>query len=87
MTTETPQNEIDKDDIPLPSWYFILMAIPMMLVFGFPLFFFTQTLTWLEGWLFTIAFAMNMTISYFIINKKNPRVIRNRAKAKKVGIT
>ena len=87
MVTNTPQNEIDEDDIPFPSWYFILMVIPMLLVFGFPLFFFTQTLTWLEAWLFSIAFALNMTVSYLIINKKNPRVIRNRVKAKKVGIT
>ncbi len=81
------QNNVDKEDIPLSSWYFLLMAIPMMLVFGFPLFFFTQTLTWLEAWLFTIAFAINITISYSIINKKNPRVIRNRTKIKKTGIT
>lgn len=87
MTTETPQNDVDKDDTPFPSWIFILMSIPMILVFGIPLFLFTQTLAWLEAWLFSIAFALNMTISYFIINKKNPRVIRNRTKAKKVGIT
>ena len=28
-----------------------------------------------------------MTISYYLINKKNPRVLRNRSKVKKVGIT
>ena len=86
MTTET-QNNVDKDDIPLSGWFFLLIFVYMIGLFGFIFWFFTQTLTWLEAWLFTIAFAMNMTISYYVINKKNPRVIRNRMKIKKVGIT
>lgn len=86
MTTET-QNNVDKDDIPLSSWYFLLIPICLIGLFGFIFWFFTQTLLWLEAWLFTIVFAMNFTISYSIINKKNPRVIRNRTKVKKTGIT
>ena len=87
MTTETPHNESDTMDTPFPSWVFLFLPILLIAILGFPLFFFTQTLAWLEAWLFLIAFSVNMTISYLIINKKNPRLIRNRTKMKKVGIT
>ncbi len=87
MTIETPQNNVDKDDIPLSNWYFLLMPIYLIALFGFLFWFFTQTLLWLEAWIFTIAFAMNVSISYLYINQKNPRVIRNRTKVKKTGIT
>jgi protein-S-isoprenylcysteine O-methyltransferase Ste14 len=42
---------------------------------------------WLEGWLLVITFAVNIGISYLYINRVNPRVIRNRMKVKKVGLT
>lgn len=42
---------------------------------------------WLEGWLFVVTFAINIGISYFYINKENPRVMRNRMKMKKEGLT
>jgi len=87
MTTETPHNESDTMDTPFPSWVFLFLPILLIAILGFPLFFLTQTLAWLEAWLFLIAFSVNMTISYLIINKKNPRLIRNRTKMKKVGIT
>jgi len=56
----------------------------LIYIFLFPL---AQDWTWIEAWLFIISFAINMTIIYYLINKKNPRVIRNRLKLKKVGIT
>ena len=87
MTTERPLDESDKMDTPLPSWVLLLMPIYLIILLGIPIFFFTQTLAWLEAWLFLISFSVNMTISYLIINKKNPRLIRNRTKLKKVGLT
>ena len=42
---------------------------------------------WLEGWVFVITITLNISISYFIINQKNPRVLRNRVKLKKEGLT
>ena len=42
---------------------------------------------WLEAWVFIITFAINITLSYFLINKENPRVLRNRMKVKKEGLT
>ena len=42
---------------------------------------------WFEGWAYTLAFAVNIGISYAIINQKNPRVLRNRMKVKKEGLT
>ncbi len=87
MTIETQHDKSEKMDTPLPSWVLLLMPVYLIILLGFPMFFFTQTLAWLEAWLFLISFSMNMTISYLIINKKNPRLIRNRTKLKKVGLT
>ena len=42
---------------------------------------------WFEAWAFIITFVINVTISYAYINKKNPRVLRNRMKLKKEGLT
>jgi len=87
MTSETLQNDVDKMDTPLPGWIFVLMPIYISVVIGIFIFPFAWTLFWLEGWLFIITLSLNISISYYIINRKNPRLIRNRTKTKKVGIT
>jgi protein-S-isoprenylcysteine O-methyltransferase Ste14 len=38
-------------------------------------------------WLMALTFDANLSIGFYLINKKNPRVLRNRMKVKKVGIT
>lgn len=86
MSDIIPQNKVDKSDKPLPLWGIFLIPVyisAMFIIFLFP---FAQDWEWIEAWLFIISFVINMTLIYYFINKKNPRVIRNRMKIKKVGI-
>jgi len=74
-------------DKPFPLWFMLLLPIyagGFLSLFLFPV---AGDWRWLEGWAYVITFAINMGISYIIINQKNPRVIRNRAKLKKEGLT
>ena len=87
MSNETPQNITDKLDKPLPLWGIALIPVYISVLFIIILFPFAQDWGWFEAWLFIISFVVNFTISYYLINKKNPRVIRNRIKIKKVGVT
>jgi len=87
MLDETPPSKIDKMDKPLPLWGIALIPIYISALFIIILFPLAQDWLWIEAWLFIISFVINFTISYALINKKNPRVIRNRMKIKKVGVT
>jgi len=83
------KSQIDKDDIPLPYWI-IVVVFPLMIVLVFGLFLFPASgwaWDWWEAWAVIGSMGVIITIGYAIINKKNPRVIRNRAKMKKVGVT
>jgi protein-S-isoprenylcysteine O-methyltransferase Ste14 len=87
MSNETPQDTIDKYNKPLPFWVIALIPVYISLLFIVLFFPIAQDWTWIEAWLFIISFVLNISISYYLINKKNPRVIRNRMKLKKVGVT
>jgi protein-S-isoprenylcysteine O-methyltransferase Ste14 len=87
MSDETLPNEIDKMDKPLPIWGIALIPVYISAMFILILFPLAGDWLWLEAWLFIISFVVNFTTSYYLINKKNPRVIRNRMKVKKVGVT
>jgi protein-S-isoprenylcysteine O-methyltransferase Ste14 len=87
MSNETPQDTIDKYDKPLPFWAIALIPVYISLLFIVLFFPIAQDWAWVEAWLFIISFVLNISISYYLINKKNPRVIRNRMKLKKVGVT
>jgi protein-S-isoprenylcysteine O-methyltransferase Ste14 len=78
------QNPLDK---PFPAW--IILTLPLYAggIFAVLLLPAAGDWRWLEGWLVSITFAINIGISYAIINQKNPRVIRNRMKLKKEGLT
>ncbi|TFG21266.1 MAG: isoprenylcysteine carboxylmethyltransferase family protein [Promethearchaeota archaeon] len=79
---------IDKDDTPLPFWF--ISIVPVMIVVVFGLFLFPASKwawDWLEAWLLIGVMAVITFVGYAIINQKNPRVIRNRAKIKKIGLT
>ena len=84
--TEKPI-DLNKLDQPLPI--LMILTIPIL---GF---FFIAALVfpaagdwrWANGWVFVITFAINIAVSYMIINKTNPRVIRNRSKLRKSGLT
>ena len=74
-------------DKPLPLWLVLMLPIyagGFLAVFLFPV---AKDWRWFEGWAYTITFAITTGISYAIINQKNPRVIRNRTKVKKEGLT
>lgn len=87
MSNETEQDSIDKADKPLPLWGIALIPVYISALFIIILFPLSQDWAWFEAWLFLISFVINFTISYYLINKKNPSVIRNRMKVKKVGVT
>jgi protein-S-isoprenylcysteine O-methyltransferase Ste14 len=80
-------NKIDPLDKPLPIWVMIVLPIYGSLFLALLIFPIAKDWGWLEGWLFVITFAINIGISYFIINQRNPRVIRNRMKLKKEGLS
>ncbi|MHA1376137.1 MAG: methyltransferase family protein [Promethearchaeota archaeon] len=87
MSNTIPQNEVDKSDKPLPLWGIALIPVYISALFIIILFPLAQDWAWIEAWFFIISFATNFTISYYLINKKNPHVIRNRMKVKKEGVT
>ena len=87
MSNETPKDSVDKMDKPLPFWFFLILPVYITLMFALLFFLFAGDWAWIEAWLFIITLMINLTVSYYLINKKNPRVIRNRMKIKKIGVT
>ncbi len=87
MSSEIPQNKTDKSDKPFPIWAIALIPVYIFVIFIIIFFPLSGDWAWIEAWLFIISFVINMTISFLLINKKNPRVLRNRMKVKKVGVT
>lgn len=83
--TEKPV-QVNKLDQPLPLWIILIFPIWGLLVsvLVFPA---AGDWRWMNGWVFIITLIINITVSYMIINKKNPWVIRNRSKLKKSGLT
>jgi protein-S-isoprenylcysteine O-methyltransferase Ste14 len=84
---ENSKSISDEMDTPFPLW--IMITFPFyagaaLAIFLFPV---AGDWRWLEGWAFTITFAVITTICVAIINKENPRVLRNRMKTKKEGLT
>lgn len=78
------QNPLDK---PFPIWFNIILPFYAGGFVALLLLPASGDWGWLEAWLVIITFAINIGISYAIINQKNPRVLRNRMKIKKEGIT
>ncbi len=79
--------EINKLDQPLRLWVVILIPIYFLVIMSLLIFPFARDWRWIYGWIFVIATSINLTVSYIIINNNNPRVIRNRSRIKKEGIT
>ena len=63
----------------IPIWIVLLLSVMVFPIAG--------DWRWITGWIFVMTIAINVTVSYMIINKKNPRVLRNRSKLKKTGLT
>ena len=87
MSDAMPQIKIDKSDKPLPLWTIALIPVYISTLFIIMFFPLAQDWAWIEAWLFITSLVINLTISFYVINKKNPRVLRNRMKVKKVGVT
>jgi protein-S-isoprenylcysteine O-methyltransferase Ste14 len=79
--------EVDKLDQPVPFWLMLILPIYIFVIFAVLVFLPAGDWLWINGWVFTVTIALNMTVGYMIINQRNPRVIRNRMKVRKTGIT
>ena len=77
----------DKLDQPFPMWFMLLIPFYVVLVLSIFVFPFAGDWRWTIGWIFVISLAINIFVCYVIINKKNPRVLHNRSKLKKTGLT
>jgi len=84
--TEKPV-EVDKLDQPLPLWWVLGMLIVLTLFMSLLVFPLAGNWRWVEGWVFIISFMVNYSISIVMMNQKNPRVLRNRSKIRKEGLT
>ena len=78
---------VDKMDQPLSPWLMLFIPFYVLGILSLVVFPFAGNWRWLEGWIFVISLALNLSISTFIMNQKNPRVLRNRSKLKKEGLT
>ncbi|MFX0102144.1 MAG: methyltransferase family protein [Candidatus Hodarchaeota archaeon] len=87
MSEEPSQEPIDDLDKPLPVIVIVLIPVMVAGLFIVILFPISKDWLWIEGWLFIITFSINVGVSYGYLNKHCPRVLRNRMKAKKEGIT
>lgn len=79
--------DVNKLDQPLPLWFMLLIPVWALIVMAVMVFPAAGDWRWMNGWLLVITFAINVAVSYMIINQKNPRVIRNRSKLRKTGLT
>ncbi len=87
MAETNTQTDADLMDKPLPLWWMLILPFYTGFIVAIFLFPFAGDWRWLEAWAFTLTFAANMTISYAVINVRNPRVLRNRMKFRKEGVT
>lgn len=77
----------DKLDKPLPVWSIILIPVYIIALMSLLTFLPAGDWKWFEAWAYVLSFALVMGVSYAIINQRNPRVLRNRMKMKKEGLT
>jgi protein-S-isoprenylcysteine O-methyltransferase Ste14 len=87
MEKEKAPLKADVMDKPLPLWSMVVLPLYIVGILAVALFPIAGDWRWLEGWLFNITFTVHMAISFSYINKTNPRVLRNRMKVKKEGLT
>ncbi|KAA3646448.1 MAG: isoprenylcysteine carboxylmethyltransferase family protein [Chloroflexi bacterium] len=79
--------ETDKMDQPLSLWLMLFIPFYVLGLLSLVVFPFAGNWSWLEGWIFVVSLALNLSISTIIMNQKNPRVLRNRSKMRKEGLT
>lgn len=88
MQATNVEELVDQDVKPVNT-LLILIGFPLYLiiVFGLLLLLPAGTLEWIEGWAWMFSFTLITTAFYFVINRRDPTVIRNRAKVRKTGVT
>ncbi|TET27456.1 MAG: isoprenylcysteine carboxylmethyltransferase family protein [Candidatus Heimdallarchaeota archaeon] len=88
MSQDTPSEQIDKMDKPLPIWLILPFSVYIFIIFGLFLFPVSKwTWNWWEAWVVLCIMSIITTVGYLLINQKNPRVLRNRFKIRKQGLT
>ena len=87
MKNKKSKNEVSKKGKPLPAWFMAIIPVYICAVLAPFIFLPAGDWAWFEGWTFMVTLVVNLTISFIYINKKNPRVLRNRMKIKKEGLT
>lgn len=87
MEQEETQTQADVMDKPLPLGFMLIMPVYILGILSVFLFPIAGDWRWVEAWLFVIPFTISMTIGMTIINQRNPRVLRNRMKVRKRGLT
>ena len=85
MEQESPRDELL--DKPLHLTFLVVIPVYAGGILALLVFPAAGDWRWLEGWAYILTFAFTMTICTAIINKRNPRVLRNRMKVKKEGLT
>jgi len=81
------QTDIDKLDQPLSIWFILIAQLYIVGAFSLMVFLPAGDWTWLEGWILVLSVALNFGIGTAIINRQNPRVLRNRMRTRKEGLT
>ena len=81
------QAETNELDQPLSIWFILFLPIYAAVFIGLFVFLPAGSLRWLEGWILVGSMSLNMGLGAFVLNKKNPRALRNRMKTKKEGLT
>ena len=79
--------EIDKLDQPFPIWFILFVPIYCAVAFSLLIFLPAGDWTWLEGWISVLSLALTIGSGTAIVNQQNPRVLRNRSRLKKQGLT
>jgi protein-S-isoprenylcysteine O-methyltransferase Ste14 len=74
-------------DKPLPLWSMLVIPVYITGVFALLLFPAAGDWTWPAGWAYLLCITLVISLGYALINRKNPRVIRNRLKVRKEGLT
>ena len=76
-------SKIDKMDKPLSPLFIIFVMAYGGAFIAFFLFFFAKDWLWIEGWILWGAFETYFFFMMVGLNKRNPRILRNRMKIKK----
>ncbi|MFN2298532.1 MAG: methyltransferase family protein [Anaerolineales bacterium] len=76
-----------KLDQPFSIWFLLFVPLFVAAFLSLMIFPLAGDWAWPEGWIFVLTLSLNIAVGTAIINQKNPRVLRNRSRLKKEGLT